>query len=182
MKLQLIHTNVAGPHKTSSLNGSKYYIVFINDYTRMCWINFLSFKSEVAGVFFKFKNWIENQSGFRIHVLRLDNSKEYALNEFDKLCEEAGIEHQLTEPYTPQQNGVNERKNRTIMEMARCLLHKKELPKEYWVEVANIVVFLLNRLPTKVVDGNTPFEAWYDFKPQLKNLKVFGCLCFTNVP
>jgi len=148
----------------------------------MCWINFLSFKSEVAGVFFKFKNWIENQSGFRIHVLRLDNSKEYALNEFDKLCEEAGIEHQLTEPYTPQQNGVNKQKNRTIMEMARCLLHKKELPKEYWVEVANIVVFLLNRLPTKAVDGKTPFEAWYGFKPRLKNLKFFGSLCFTNVP
>jgi len=67
------------------------------------------------------------------------------------------------------------------MEMVRCMLPEKELPKEYWAE-ATIVVFLLNRLPTKVVDGNTPFEAWYDFKPQLKNLKVFGCLCFTNVP
>ena len=116
MKLQLIHTNVAGPHKTSSLNGSKYYIVFINDYTRMCWIYFLRFKSAVAGVFFKFKNWIENQSGFRIQVLRSYNDKEYTLNEFDKFCEEVGIEHQLTTPYTPKQNGVSERKNRTIME------------------------------------------------------------------
>ena len=70
----------------------------------------------------------------------------------------------------------------TIMEMTRCLLHVKELPKEHWAEVANTTVFLLNRLPTKTVDGKTPFEAWYGFKPPLKNLKVFSCLCFTNVP
>jgi len=67
------------------------------------------------------------------------------------------------------------------MEMARCMLHEKELPREYWAEASNTVVFLLNRLPTKAVDGKTPFESWYDFKPQLKNLKVFDCLCFTNV-
>ena len=112
----------------------------------------------------------------------LDNGKEYTSNEFDKFFEETGIEHQLTAPYTPQQNGVNERKNRTIMEMARWLLHKKELPKEYWAEATNTVVLLLNRLPTKAIDGKTPFEAWYGFKPKLKNLKVFDCLCFTNVP
>jgi len=97
-------------------------------------------------------------------------------------CEETDIEHKLIAPYTPQQNGVCERKNQTIMEMMRCMLHEKGLPKEYWAEAANTTVFLLNRLPTKAVDGKTPFEAWYGYKPFLKKFKVFGCLCFTYVP
>ncbi|XP_043805248.1 uncharacterized protein LOC122721479 [Manihot esculenta] len=115
-----------------------------------------TFKSEVAGVFWNFKNWIEKQSGCKIQTLKSDNGKEYTSATFSKYYEEAGINHQLTAPYTPQQNGVSERKNRTVMEMAR--------------------------LPTKAVDGKTPFEAWYGYKPSLKNLKVFGCLCFTYVP
>ena len=97
-------------------------------------------------------------------------------------CEEVGIEHQLTTPYTPQQNGVGERKNHTIMEMSRCLMFEKNLPKEYWTETVHTAVFLLNRLPTKLVDEKTPNEAWYGFKPSLKNLKVFECLCLVYVP
>ena len=79
------------------------------------WIYFLRFKSEVAGVFWRFKAWIENQSGCKIQVVRSDNGKEYTSDQFNFFCDEAGIEHQLTAPYTPQQNGVSERKNRTIM-------------------------------------------------------------------
>ena len=79
--------------------------------------------------------------------------------------------HQLTAPYTPQQNGVSERKNQTIMEMVRCMLHEKGLPKEYWAKATNTTVFLLNRLPTKAVNGKTPFETWYGYKPSLKNFK-----------
>lgn len=181
-KLQLIHTDLAGPQRIASLNESKYYIIFIDDFTRMCWIYFLKSKSEVAGVFWRFKQWIEKQSGCMIQVLRSDNGKEYTSEQFTTFCEGAGIEHQFTAPYTPQQNGVSERKNRTIMEMVRCMLHEKGLPKEYWAEAANTAVFLLNRLPTKAVDGKTPFEAWYGYKPLLKNIKIFGCLCFTYVP
>ena len=181
-KLQLIHTDVAGPHRTPSLKGSRYFLIFIDDYSRMCWIYFLKFKSEVAGMFWKFKNLVETQSGQTIQALRSDNGKEYSSNQFNLFCDEAGIEHQLTAPYTPQQNGVSERKNRTIMEMARCLMFEKSLPKEYWVEAANTDVFLLNRLPTKAVEGRTSFEAWYGFKPSLKNLRIFGCLCFVHVP
>ncbi|TYK29919.1 Retrovirus-related Pol polyprotein from transposon TNT 1-94 [Cucumis melo var. makuwa] len=94
----------------------------------------------------------------------------------------AGIKHQLTAPYTPQQNGVSERRNRYIMEMTRCILHEKSLPKKFWAEAANTTVFFQNRLPTKAVKEKTPFKAWYGYKPSLKFLKVFGCLCFTHVP
>ncbi|KAK9119163.1 hypothetical protein Scep_017256 [Stephania cephalantha] len=181
-KLKLIHTDVFGPYNTPSLNGSKYFLIFIDDYSRMCWIYFLRFKAEVAGVFWKFKQWIETQSGHKIQVLRSDNGKEYTSNQFNLFCEEAGIEHQLIAPYTPQQNGVSEKKNRTIMEMARCLMCEKNLPSEYWAEASHTAVFLLNRLPIKAVVGRTPYEVWFGFKPFLKNLKVFGCLCFVYVP
>ena len=158
-KLQLVHTDVGGPQKTPSLNGSKYYIAFIDDYTIFCWIYFLKSKSEVANVFWKYKAWVENQSSCRMQKIRSDNGKEYTNEIFYKFCEEAGIEHQLTAPYTPQQNGVSERKNRSIMEMTRCMLHEKELPKKLWAEAANTAVFLLNRLPTRVLQKKTPFEA-----------------------
>ncbi|CAL5331407.1 unnamed protein product [Camellia sinensis] len=181
-KLQLMHTDLGGPQRTPSLKGSKYYIDFIDDLTRMCWIYFLRFKSEVAAVFWKFKAWVENQSGYKMQLLRSDNGKEYTSEQFDLFCEEAGIEHQLTAPYTPQQNGVSERKNRTLMEMTRCLLHEKGLQKKFWAEAANTAIFLLNRLPTRALKRKTPFEAWYGYKPSLHNFKVFGCLCFSYVP
>lgn len=181
-KLQLVHSDVGGPQKTSSLNGNQYYITFIDDYTRFCWIYFFKSKAEVASIFWKFKNWVENQSDCRIRTIRSDNGTEYKNAIFDKFCEDAGIEHQLTTPYTPQQNGVSERKNRSIMEMARCMLHEKELPKNLWAEASSTAVFLLNRLPTRAIEGKTPFEAWFGYKPDLQNLKIFGCLCFSYVP
>jgi hypothetical protein len=148
----------------------------------MCWIFFMKYKSEVAGIFFKFKKNVENISNYRIQAIRSDNGKEYTSSEFNLYCEEAGIDHQLTAPYTPEQNGVSERRNRYIMEMVRCMLHDKNLPKDFWAEAASTAVFLQNRLPTKLLDEKTPFEAWYNYKPSLRFLKVFGSLCFVHIP
>jgi transposase InsO family protein len=97
----------------------------------------MKFKAEVANIFGKFKAWIETQSNCKIQVIRSDNGTEYTSEKFNRFCEDAGIEHQLTSPYSPQQNGVVERKNRTVMEMTRCLLHDKGLPKKFWAEAAN---------------------------------------------
>ena len=85
---------------------------------------------------------VETQSGCKIQVLRSDNGKEYTSAQFILFHEEAGIEHQLIAPYTPEQNGVSERRNRSVMEMARCMLHEKELPKQFWAEAVNTTVFL----------------------------------------
>ena len=116
-KLQLVHTDLCGPQRTPSLNGNLYYIIFIDNLTRMCWICLLKKKSEVVGVFWKFKARVVNESACLIQTIRLDNGKEYTSETFNKFCEEAGVEHQLTAPYTPQQNGVSEKRNRFIMEM-----------------------------------------------------------------
>ena len=107
-KLQLVHIDLYGPQRTSSLNGNLYYIVFIYDLTRMCWIFLLKQNSDAAGVFGKFKARVENESACLIQMVKSDNGKEYTSETFNRFCEEAGIEHQLIAPYTPQQNGVKE--------------------------------------------------------------------------
>jgi len=130
-KLELVHTNVCGPMRTTSFGNSKYFILFIDDLTRMTWIYFLSEKAQVFDVFKKFVNLVETQSGCKIKTLRSDNGKEYTSKQFDKFWEDFGIQHQLSNVYTPQQNGVSEKKNRIVMEMARCLLFGKKLSKNF---------------------------------------------------
>ncbi|KAL4387685.1 hypothetical protein GQ457_09G013510 [Hibiscus cannabinus] len=125
---------ICGPHRTLSLGGNKYFIIFIDDFTRMTWVYFMKEKSEVFKVFKKFKALAEVQSGCKLQKLRSDRGKEYTSTKFDLSCENKGIEHQLTVGYTPQQNGVSERKNRTVMDMARCILMEKNLPKKLWAE------------------------------------------------
>ncbi|XP_022929937.1 uncharacterized protein LOC111436393 [Cucurbita moschata] len=155
-KLQLVHTDLCGPQRTPSL--------------------------DVAGVFWKFKAKVENEGACLIQTVRSDNGKEYTSETFNRFCEEAGIEHNLTTPYTPQQNGVSVRRNRFIMEMTRCMLHEKDLPKRFWGKAANTIMCLQNRISTKVVKDPTPFEVWYGYKPSLKFVRVFGCLCFIYIP
>ncbi|KAG8492529.1 hypothetical protein CXB51_009791 [Gossypium anomalum] len=181
-KLELVHTDVCGPMRTESLSGNRYFILFIDDCTIYCWVYFLKHKSEVAEVFIKFKAVVETETGCKIKTIRSDNGTEYTSAQFQALCKDAGIKHQLTNVYTPQQNGVSERKNRSLMDMARCLLFEKNLPKTMWAEAVNTVVYIQNRLPTKALAHKTPFEAWFGFKPSLAHMKVFGCLCYSQVP
>lgn len=165
--------------RTESLSGNRYFILFIDDFTRYCWVYFLKHKSEVAQVFMKFKAAVEIEVGCKIKTIRSDNGTEYTSTQFKALCKDAGIKHQLTNVYTPQQNGVSERKNRSLMDMARCLLFEKNLPKTMWAEAVNTAVYIQNRLPTKALAHKTPFEAWFGFKPSLAHMKVFGCLCYS---
>ncbi|KAG8480134.1 hypothetical protein CXB51_024924 [Gossypium anomalum] len=165
-----------------SLNGSKYFILFIDDYTRFCWIFFLKHKLEVAQVFVKFKAAAKAETGYKLKTIRTDNGTEYTSVQFQALCNKAGVKHQLTNVYTPQQNGVSERKNRILLDMARCLLFEKKLPKNLWAEAVNTAVYLQNRLPTKALEQKTPFEVWFGFKPSVEHLRVFGCLCYAHIP
>ncbi|KAG8487897.1 hypothetical protein CXB51_018808 [Gossypium anomalum] len=181
-KLELVHSDVCGPMKSPYLNDSKYFVLFIDDLTRFCWVYFMKQKSEVFELFGKFKALVENQTGCKIKALRTDNGTEYLSKRFQKLCEQAEIHHQLTTVYTPQQNGVSERKNRTVMDMAKCLLFQSKLPNKFWAEAVNISVHLLNKPPTHAVKEKKPFEAWYGLKPSISHLKVFGCVCYVLIP
>ncbi|RDX95194.1 hypothetical protein CR513_22319, partial [Mucuna pruriens] len=114
---------------------------------------------------------VENQSNSRIQILRLDNRKEYVDNQFQQFCVEAGTKHQLIAPYTPQQNGVNERKNRSIIEMARCMLHQKELPKKLYVEASNMI-FNMSFAKSNSFQGLVWFCLYYSHVPQVKHDKL----------
>jgi len=147
----------------------------------MTWVYFLKAKSEVFGIFKKFKALVEKQNGKQIKVLRSDRGKEYTSREFDKFCEDEGIKRQLTVAYTPQQNGVSERKNRTVMEMARSMLKEKGMSNTFWVKAVYTAVYILNKCPTKAVKDKTPIEAWSGRKPSAKHLRVFGSICYIHV-
>ncbi|BBG99302.1 zinc ion-binding protein, partial [Prunus dulcis] len=128
--LELIHLDICGPMQTITLGGNRYFLTFIDDHTRMCWVFFLQHKSQAFNIFKRFKNMVELQRGYQLKKLRSDRGGEYTSLEFSKFCEEMGLERQLTIAYSPQQNGVAERKNRTVMEMARTMMHEKKIPFE----------------------------------------------------
>ena len=180
--LQLIHLDVWGPTKETSLGGNKYYVTFIDDYTRKVWIYFIKNKSDVFYYFKIFKNQVEKEANASIRMLRSDGGGEYFSNEFTNFLYNCGIRRQFTCRYTPQQNGVAERKNRTIAEVARCMLNEKNMPNYFWADVASTAVYVINRCPTAGVHRMTPEEAWSGRKPDLSHMKIFGCVCYVHVP
>lgn len=129
--LDLVHADLCGPMRTESIGGSRYFLLLTDDFTRMSWVYFLAFKSEAFNEFKKFKVLVENQSGRTIKALRTDRGGEFISNEFNEFCADHGIRRELTAPYTPQQNGVAECKNRTVVEMARSMLKAKGLPNKF---------------------------------------------------
>jgi len=142
-------------------------------------------RESFPSVFEKFRNFkalVENQSGLCIKVLRTDRGGEYISKEFLRFCKENGIHKQFTARYTPQQNGVVERKNITIMDMARSMLKAKHLPNDYWAEAINCAVYILNRCPTKAVMNKVPEEAWSGRKQGVTHMKVFGCVAYAHIP
>lgn len=168
--------------RTLSLNNNRYFLVFVDDYSRMTWVYFVKEKSEALSVFKKFKVSIEKQSGQPIKTLRTDRGGEFLSTEFNKFCEESGIQRQLTASYTPQQNEVAERKNRSLVEMGKCLLKAKNLPKSFWAEAIHTAVYILNRSPTAALEQKTPFEAWHGWKPEVTHMRIFGCIAFGHIP
>ncbi|PNX68425.1 cysteine-rich receptor-like protein kinase 25-like protein, partial [Trifolium pratense] len=125
---------------------------------------------------------VEKETSEAICCLRTDRGGEFNSNEFKEFCEENGIKRQLTAAYTPQQNGIAERKNRTIMDMVRSMLASKSIPKEFWPEAVNWAIYVLNRSPAAAIPDKTPEEAWSFNKPTVKHFKVFGCIAYTHVP
>lgn len=176
--LELIHSDLCGPMKVNSLGGSRYFALFIDDYSSRMFVFFLKNKSDVFNCFRNFKAMVENETNKKIKTLRSDNGGEYVNKEFSKFLEENGIHHQLTVAQTPQQNGKSERANRTVVEMARCLLISSGMPDFLWAEAVNTAVYLRNRSSTKSLNNKTPYEAWYNKPPNVKHLKVFGCKAF----
>lgn len=181
-KLQLVHSDVCGPMQTESIGGSKYFVTFIDDYSRCCKVYFMKQKSEVLCKFKEFEKILSNECGQKIARLRTDNGGEYTSKEFQEYLKAQGIHHETTVPHTPQQNGVAERKNRTLIEAARTMLSHAKLTKSYWAEAVATAAYIQNRLPTSVLKQVTPYQKWCDKQPNVSHMKVFGCVAYAHVP
>lgn len=180
--LELVHSDVAGWMDTESLGGKKYFITFIDDYSRRVCVYMMRCKSEAFEKFKLFKSYAERATGKQIKVLRTDNGGEYCSDKFESFLSEHGIVHQTTVAYNSQQNGVSERMNRTIMEKVRCMLSESGLPKSLWAEAVNTSVYLINRSPSSAIDYELPEERWGQKKVSVDHLRVFGSRCVVLVP
>src|SRR5690606_19654886 len=180
--LQLIHSDLCGPMENTSLGGARYFLTFIDDYSRKVFVYTLENKNQVKKTFESFKELVENQTGKRIKILRTDNGTEYINRDMSSFLEKSGIRHETSVEYTPEQNGLAERMNRTILERARSMLIGANLPKKYWGEAVSTGVYLINRSPASALPKITPEEAWCGLKPDVSHLKVFGCKAMTHVP
>ena len=138
-------------------------------------------KSEAFDVFQKFKILVEKQSGKFIKVLRTDGGGEYTSKVFEKFCEDNGIVHEVIAPYTPQHNGLAERRNRSLLDMTRSMLKLTKMPNTFWGEAIRTAAYILNRCPTKKLN-QTPKEIWLGCKKSAKQLRVFGSLCYMHIP
>ena len=180
--LELVHSDVCGPMNIASVGGSLYFLTFKDDYSNFTWVYMLKKKSEVLEKFLEFLALAENFTGKRLKRIRTDNGGEYTSEEFIKYCKQRGVIKQLTIPYTPQQNGVAERLNRTIMENVRSMLYHSNLPLYLWAEAVATVVYLRNMSPTSSFKGETPYERWYGVKPNVDHLRIFGCNVYVHIP
>ena len=157
----------------TSMNGSRYFLTFIDDFSRYTWVFFIKKKSEVLEQFTELKDLIENESSKKIKILRSDNGGEYISNDFLHICSKIVIPIQHSVPYTPQQNGVAERKNRYLKEMTTCMLEAKKLAGNLCAEAMNASVYIHKIFPHSYLKWNTPFKAYFEHKLDVSNLKVF---------
>ena len=147
-RLQLVHSDVCSPMHMPSIGGAKYFVMFIDDYTRCCAVYFMKHKSEVFDKFIEFEASVTNDVGKAIGTLQTDNGGEYLSNELQNYLKEKGIRHELTVPHSPQQKGVAERMNRTLVESARSMIAHAALLNIFWAEAISTAAYVRNRLPT----------------------------------
>ncbi|CAO2841169.1 unnamed protein product [Amaranthus hypochondriacus] len=182
----IVHSDVWGPSPDEGASQFSYFVLFIDDCTRMSWVYFLKHKSEVFDVFVKFHTMIRTQFQKQIRILRSDNGKEYVNHKMDKFMSHHGLIHQTTCPNTPQQNGIAERKNRTLLNIARAIMIESSVPTSFWPEAIATANYVTNRLPTKSLSHKTPLETLtlYTDSLSLHNLppKIFGCVVYVHLP
>lgn len=179
--LDLVHTDLCGPFNTATPSGNRYFLSLIDDYSRFTVIYLLKEKSEAKEKVKEFVHFCKNYFGRKPKVIRADGGGEYVNKDLCNFYAKEGIVAQFTTAYSPQSNGVAERKNRSLQEMASCMLIDAGMEKKYWGEAIRTAAFLQNRLPSRVIEG-TPYEKFYGSKPKLDRLRVFGCDAYVHIP
>jgi hypothetical protein len=174
--LDLIYTDVWGPSNIVGLDGSHFYLILVDHFTKYIWFYPMSNKSCVSCIFPQFKHLVEKQFHTTIKNIYLDNGGEFvALKQYFSIH---GISHYTTAPHTPQQNGVSERRHCHLVETGLTLLHDASFPLSYWPHAFSTSAYLINRQPTPLLQNKTPFEILFRQPPNYLKLKKFGCRCF----
>uniref|UniRef100_A0A2N9FS65 Integrase catalytic domain-containing protein n=1 Tax=Fagus sylvatica TaxID=28930 RepID=A0A2N9FS65_FAGSY len=177
--LELIHSDICGPMNVKARHGASYFLTFIDDYTRYGYVQLIAHRYEALDCFKRFVAEVENQHEKSLKALRTDRGREYLSDQFKDLCEEKGIRRQLTIPNTPQQNGVAERRNRTLLDMVRSMMAQANLPISFWGDALLTAAYILNRVPSQSV-SSTPYELWKGEKPNLEHLRPWGSAGFVH--
>ncbi|CAI7863613.1 unnamed protein product [Closterium sp. NIES-53] len=182
--LALVHMDVVGPTRAPSLSGSRYFLTIVDDHTRAVWVYPLQTKGEVAAAVIK--EWMpraQRESGHKVKVIRTDNGGGFIGADFEAVLKKKGIQHQLTVPYNPQQNGVAERFNRTLQEGAGTLLGRAGLPDPFWVTALRQIALVKNRVLATVGDKQwVPYTKWYGSAPAVNMLRAYDCMVVFHVP
>ena len=180
--LELVHSDVCGPFRVNSLGGCRYFVTFIDDFSKKTWIYFLKNKSEVLSKFQHFVHLMKTATGRTLQTLPTDNGGEYMSRDFSDFCLSQGITRELPPPYNPERNGIAERRNRSLLDITQCLLINRALPGHLWAEVVKAAGDLLNLQSTKHNPDKTPNELFYGKKPSINHLRVFGSSVFAHTP
>ncbi|KAK1558510.1 hypothetical protein Q3G72_003173 [Acer saccharum] len=179
--LELLHMDLMGPMQTESLGGKRYIFVCVDDFSRFTWTYFLREKSETFDKFkmlcTKLQNEI-NSSIKSIKRIRSDHGREFENASFETFCNGLGISHEFSAPRTPQQNGVVERKNRVLQEMARVMLLSNNVPRNLWAEAINTACYIGNRVFLRPGTRNTSYELWKGKRPNVSYFHTFGSKCY----
>ncbi|GJT93342.1 putative reverse transcriptase domain-containing protein [Tanacetum coccineum] len=171
----MLHMDLFGPTSVRSINHKIYCLVVTDDYSRFSWVFFLATKDETSGILKTFITGIENQINHKVKIIRCDNGTEFKNNDMNQFCGMKGIKREFSVARTPQQNGVAERKNRTLVEAARTMLADSLLPTIFWVEAVSTACYVQNRVLVTKPHNKTPYELLHGRPPSISFMRPFGC-------
>ena len=181
----LINSNIWGPAEVPNVSGSRWFVTFIDDYSRVTWVFLLKNKSDLSQVILEFFTMIKTQFGVNIKRFRSDNAPDYFNHMLTHFFKKEGIIHKSSCVNTPQQNGIAERKN-WHLDTTRSFLLQNEVPENYWGEAILAATYLINRLPTRILGFKSPLEVLRENFPFLRisnglTPRIFGCICFVHI-
>jgi transposase InsO family protein len=174
----LIHSDVWGPSPITSLGGSRYFVVFVDDYSRYSWVFLMRSRDELLNIYRNFANMVKTQFSKTIKVFRSDNARELTQHAFEHILYSHGTVHQFSCPGTSQQNGRAERKLRHILDTVRALLLSSKVPVPFWGEAVLTAAHAINRIPSPTISNQTPYERLFGSPPHYQHLRSFGSACF----
>ncbi|KAJ9567585.1 hypothetical protein OSB04_003551 [Centaurea solstitialis] len=176
--LQLLHMDLFGPINVQSIAGKKYTLVIVDEYSRYTWVFFLRSKSDAPEEIILFVRKMERLNNLTVRSIRSDHETEFKNSTLETFFDQKGISQNFSSVRTPQQNGVAERRNRTLIEAARSMLSEANLATQFWAEAVNTACYTQNRSLIVKRFRRTPYELFRNRKPSIEHLHIFGCVCY----